>query len=448
MTLRRRMPWLLLAGILLLALNLRGPIVAVAPVLDQIRADLGFSAAMAGLLTTIPVLCFALATPLASGLIGRAGPERSIALSLLGVLVATVIRSAGDTAAIIIGTALLGVSITIGNVVVPVVIRRDFPPQRVGIATGAYTSALNVGSMITSLATVPLAEAIGWQWAIGLWAVFVFAALALLGPSFGWRALLHGSPTGPVDPAGMADLAGKADLAGPVDPAGTADPSGAASTVGTLATDARGTASNSAVRPTPGRREVPRRSLTAWALMLAFGGQAFSYYGITAWLPTLLHDSLGLSMAAAGAGSSIFQILAVVGALGVPMLAHFWRPWAIIALVGAAWVTLPIGLLVAPELWWLWSTIAGAAQGGGITIVFIVIVRLARSDTHARRLSAFVQGGGYLLASVGPSIVGAAHEATGDWLLPMLIVLTSALTLAVAGIISALRADRRLPELS
>ncbi len=402
------MPWLLLAGILLLALNLRGPIVAVAPVLDQIRADLGLSAAMAGLLTTIPVLCFALATPLASGLIGRAGPERSIALSLLGVLVATVIRSAGDTPAIIVGTTLLGVSITIGNVVVPVVIRRDFPPERVGIATGAYTSALNVGSMITSLATVPLAEAIGWQWAIGLWAVFVLAALALLGPSFGWRALLHGSPG---DPSGPRDAAGP-------------------------------------VRPVAGRREIPRRSLTAWALMLAFGGQAFSYYGITAWLPTLLHDSLGMSMAAAGAGSSIFQILAVVGALGVPMLAHFWRPWAIIALVGAAWVTLPIGLLVAPELWWLWSTIAGAAQGGGITIVFIVIVRLARSDTHARRLSAFVQGGGYLLASVGPSIVGAAHEATGDWLLPMLIVLTSALTLAVAGIISALRADRRLPELS
>ncbi len=402
--------WLLPAAIVLVALNFRGPIVAPAPVIGDIRADLGLTATVAGLLTTIPVLCFALATPLASWVIAKADPERAVSLSLVVVLVGTVIRSLPSTAGLLAGTAVIGIGITIGNVVVPVVIRRDTSPERVGLVTGVYTSALNVGSMTTSLATAPIAAVWGWPVAIALWAVLaVVAGLAwtyAVGARAAWRRPAVAEPvveTGPVD-------------------------------------QVLGTGSVRTVPDTTSAGTVrPARRLITWGLTLAFGGQAFSYYALTAWIPTLLHDEIGFSKESSGASSSVFQILAVVGALGVPVLAAKWRPRAIIALVGFLWLAMPLGLLFAPQLWLLWSILGGAAQGGGITVIFIVIVRIVSSDADARRMSAFVQGGGYLIGSAGPLVAGSLHGATGDWTAPLLVVLVAVLTLGVVGSVAARR---------
>jgi CP family cyanate transporter-like MFS transporter len=278
-------------------------------------------------------------------------------------------------------------------------VRRDFPESRVGIVTGIYTAALNVGAMLTSLGTAPLAELLGWHAAITAWAVLVVVAIIVWGRATGWRrALLGGTP----------------------------------SQEGPVGREPRHTASY--------------RSLTAWLLTLAFAGQAFSYYGITTWLPTILREVQGLDAASAGASSSVFQILAVVGALCVPILANRWRPGSVIGLVSLLWVAMPLGLLLAPHLWPLWSVIGGAAQGGGITIIFIIIVRMSSSDDQARGMSAFVQGGGYLLAATGPSILGAVHEATGGWSAPLVVVTASVLVLLVFGVISAARVESRHPE--
>ena len=392
------MPWFLLAGVVLFALNLRGPIVAIAPVIGQIRDDLHLSAATAGLLTSLPVLCFALATPVAAALIGRAGPERAVLISLAGILVGTLIRAQGGFAVAVIGTVVIGVVITIGNVVVPVVVRRDFPPARVGIVTGVYTATLNVGAMLTSLGTAPLADWLGWRAAITAWAVLIVVAIIVWGQAAGWRRSVLGD---------------------------------------------RGPAPDVLDAPAP--HSASWRSLTAWLLMLAFGGQAFSYYGITTWLPTILHDLQGLDARSAGASSAVFQILAVVGALGVPLLAGRWRPGSVVALVGVLWLAMPVGLLVNPSLWPLWSVLGGAAQGGGITIVFIIIVRMSRSDDQARGMSAFVQGGGYLLAATGPTIVGAVHEVSDGWSAPLLVVAGSVLALIAFGLIAAARVEARHP---
>jgi CP family cyanate transporter-like MFS transporter len=392
------MPWLLFAALVFFALNLRGPIVAVAPVLAQIRDDLGLSAATAGLLTSIPVLCFALATPLAAALIARAGPERAVLMSLLGILAGTLLRAQGEFAVAVVGTIVIGIAITVGNVVVPVVVRRDFPASRVGIVTGAYTATLNVGAMLTSLGTAPLADWLGWRAAITLWAVLVVVAFFFWGQAAGWRRSLLGE---------------------------------------------RG--SQAASRAAAAPHSAAWRSLTAWLLMLAFGGQAFSYYGITTWLPTILHDVQGLDARSAGASSSVFQILAVVGALGVPLLANRWRPGSVVALVSLLWLTMPVGMLAAPQLWFLWSVLGGAAQGGGITIIFIIIVRISRSDAQARGMSAFIQGGGYLLAATGPSVVGAVHETSGGWTAPLLVVTSAVLVLMVFGLVSAARVESRHP---
>ncbi|PZF14481.1 CynX/NimT family MFS transporter [Curtobacterium sp. MCLR17_034] len=410
--------WLLPAAIVLIALNFRGPIVATAPVIGDVRADLGLTATIAGLLTTIPVLCFALATPFASWVIAKADPERAVSLSLVIVLAGTVVRSMPSSAALLIGTAVIGIGITIGNVVIPVVIRRDTSPERVGLVTGVYTSALNVGSMITSLGTAPLAAVWGWSVAIAIWAVFALIAAAAwtyaVGARAAWRRPLPSERDEPLP------------VTGPIDQV--------------LDTGAIRTArAAEAARVAVAEPIRPARRLITWGLTLAFGGQAFSYYALTAWIPTLLHDEIGFSKASSGASSSVFQILAVVGALGVPLLATRWRPAAIIALVGTLWLAMPLGLLFAPQLWLLWSVLGGAAQGGGITVIFIVIVRIVSSDADARRMSAFVQGGGYLLGSAGPLVAGALHGATGNWTAPLLVVLVAVLTLGVVGTFAARR---------
>jgi MFS transporter, CP family, cyanate transporter len=385
-------PVLLLVGVLLVALNLRGPLVAVAPVADDLRHDLGVGAGTIGLLTSIPVLCFGLAAPPASLLIARTGVHRAVLVSMGGVLLGTLLRSTGSAATAIAGTVVLGLAITVGNVVVPVIIGRDFPGAA-NVVTAAYTAALNLGSTVTSALTAPLADLVGWPAALAAWGLPIILACLV------WTAALR--RRGPrTEAAGAAAAAAGEDAP-----------------------------------PRPGRATTaPWRRPVAWGLTIAFAGQAFSYYGATAWLPSLLADEQGLSRSAAGVSSSLFQVLAIAGAFAVPALVAWWgRPSLVLLAVTAAWATLPLGLLLAPALWPLWCCLAGAAQGGGITVIFIAIVRRSRDLTDNRRMSALVQGGGYTVAATGPLVVGAVHDATGGWTVPLLVILGAVAVIAIAG---------------
>ena len=431
--------WLTTLAIVLIALNLRGPIVATAPVLDQMIGDLRLSAVVAGLLTSIPVLCFALASPLASGLIVKLGPERAVSIGLAGVLVGTVLRALGTSSWLYVGTIVIGVAITVGNVVLPVIIRRDFSPERVGFVTGIYTSALNVGSMITSLATAPIAAAVGWPLALITWGVLAVLAAVVWSIAVGPRvAFGRGRPAGVA--GGVGGVADAPGASGPDDATRASSPGAGSTSASDVLTGGISVVDEaSAARDAAERRRPLLRRATTWGLMLAFSGQAFAYYGLTAWMPTLLRDEVGLTREAAGASSSIFQILAVVGALGVPLLALRVRPAVVIAIIAVCWTAMPLGLLFAPEMWFFWSLFGGAAQGGGITIVFIVIVRMASTDDDARRLSALVQGGGYAIASLGPLAIGALHDVSGGWQLPMVGVFLSTVVLGVSGVLSSRR---------
>lgn len=129
-------------------------------------ADLGIGSASAGLLTTAPVVMFALMTPLAALVIRRAGPELALLIALGGVMIGTLVRALPGFGSMLAGMVIMGATITVGNVVIPVIIRRDLPRERTAVATAAYTATLNVGSLLTALATVPLAEARGWSAAL------------------------------------------------------------------------------------------------------------------------------------------------------------------------------------------------------------------------------------------------------------------------------------------
>jgi MFS transporter, CP family, cyanate transporter len=390
---------LLVAAIVVLALNMRGPFVAVSAVLEPIRTELGINAGTAGLLTSLPVLCFGLAAPLASWLLARTGLARGVSISLIVLLVGIVVRSLDGLPGALAGTVLIGLGITVANVAVPVVIGRDLP-QRSGAVLGIYTAALNVGSMITLSFTVPIADVAGWRIALLAWGALVVVALAVW-----WYATRGPVRVSPADPASAS---------------------------------AHGVASHARDDRVWWRRPV------VWGLTAGFSGQAFAYYGVTAWLPLLLRDELRMGPGAAAASSSIFQIAALVGAFGVPVLLRVCSgARTVVLIVTAAWVTLPLGLLFAPQLWAVWCSVAGAAQGGGLVVVFALVVRRARDLTESRRMSALVQGGGYLVASSGPTVVGAVHEAVRDWTAPLLVILTA---IALFGVATAASAGRAVAE--
>lgn len=396
---RPALPWLVF-GIVLLSLNLRTPIISPTAILPTIQADTGLSSAGAGLLTGLPVLLFALSTPLATRIIRRRGIESAIILCLVGIIIGTVVRSTGPVSLVLAGSALLGIAITLGNIVVPVLIRRDVPSKHVTTMTGVYSAAMNVGSMATLLTTAPLAAAVGWQWALAFWSLLALAALVF------WCIWQRRVPSDPeADTQSMPQ----------VTPDDAAPP-----------------------------KKDRRMSAIVVLLAVAFTGQSGSYYAVTTWLPGILSDTIGLSESSSSATASLFQISALFGAFLVPILGlRFQKTWVPIAVIGTLWMSLPLGLLLAPQLYILWAIIGGVAQGGGFTAIFSIIPRISRSSTQAASASAKVQAGGYLAATFTPPIAGWLHTLTSVWTVPLLFVLVLTMLFCAGSLTAAKLADRR-----
>ena len=390
----RRRVALLLVGIALLAFQLRSPLVALAPVAAEAQRGWGVTPAEFGLLTTVPLLCFGLSTPIAPWLARRVGIEGAIELCIGGIVVATALRSIDGFGVAIASVVLLGLAITVGNVLVPAVIRRDVPPRGRGAATSVYSVAINVGTVITSVVTVPLGAVLGWRVAVAAWSVGGVVAAII------WLVLLRRART-------------HARLAPPLEP--------------------------------PSARVPFRPDGLAVLIAVTFTAQSVSYYGVTTWLPTLLADERGYSPAVAGSASSVFQLGGIVGAIVVPLLRLRFRPRTVIGLIGVLWVSLPVVLLVAPEHFLIGSITGGIAQGGGFTAVFTIIAEVGGDARRTTALSAFVQSCSYLVAAAAPPAVGALHQLTGNWTEPMLLVLGTTLAFLVFGVLAATIAARRAP---
>lgn len=425
------LPWIIL-GIVILALNLRSPIIAPTAILGEIRDDTGFSAAGVGLLTGLPVFLFALATPLAGKVIGRLGAETAVMACLVGVLTGTVLRSIGPPWLVLVGTGLIGVAITLGNIVVPVIIRREVPWGQVSMVTGLYSAMMNVGSMATLIGTGPLAAAFGWRWALGVWGL-----LAVIGIGF-WLLVIRARVRG----AGQADPA--SDGA-----AGTDSAENDTATTDTAVTDAVATdtgqkdsRSDKSEAKRPWRESPVEFRRVIALLVITFSGQSTAYYVTTTWLPSYLSDTIGLGGAVAGSTASLFQVSAILGAFGVPLLAVKSKPWVPVAIVAVLWISLPTGLLLAPGAYGLWAITGGIAQGGGFTAIFSIIARSAGSDSQTASASARVQGGGYLAATLAPPFAGWLNSTTQGWVAPLLLILAATLAFTVSGLLAARTAGR------
>ncbi|RFU20401.1 MFS transporter [Geodermatophilus marinus] len=373
---------LLLPAVLLAGLNLRGAIAAVSPVLPEVRGDLGLSAAAAGLVTTLPVLCFAVLAPPAAWLGRRVRAETAVLAGLLAVAAGTVLRVLDGPAVLLAGTAVIGAGMTVGNVLLPAVTKRGFG-ARAGTVTGLYTGALAAGAAVMAGLTGPLAALTGWRVALASWAALALAAAAV------WAGATR-APAAPGVPAAPAEPAA------PVD--------GAAGGVRVW------------------------RSSTAWAVAVVLALQSALYYAVTTWLPTLLVDETAGGLRAATVAATLFQVLGIPATLVVPALLARQRRHgrsgqrALGLAVTAAWTLLPVGLLVAPAAWPVWVVAGGLAQGAGISLAFTLVVLRAGDEAVVRRLSGMSQLVGYSVGAAGPLVVGALRAATGGWAAPLLVL--------------------------
>lgn len=362
---------LLITGIVLIGANLRPAITSVGPLVEQIRFDTGLSAAAAGLLTTLPVLGFGLFALGAAMLGRRLGLEAALLASLLILAGGIGIRAVPGIAPLFVGTMVLGVGIAIANVLLPALVKRDFP-QRLGAMTALYSSLLGGFGAIGSGVAVPLADgtALGWRGALAIWAVpAVIAAIA-------WAPQLTSSGNGREMPEPVA---------------------------------------------APGDAW---RSRLGWEVTLFFGVQAFGFYVTIAWLPTILIDA-GLSEARAGAMLFLLQIGVVASMLVFPQIADRAADQRrLVAVMATLALTGAVGLLVAGAgAAVLWVALLGLGQGGGMALALMFFVLRSRDAHQAAELSGMAQGVGYTLAASGPVVAGLLHDATSSWTpVPVMLV--------------------------
>lgn len=346
-------------ALLLAALNQRAALSSVGPVLPDLMRGTGIGTTQASLLTTAPILCLGLFGLAAPPLARRLGAERSVVV-MLGLIVAgLLLRLAGTWPALIASTVPVGLGIGTLNVVMPSLIKRDFP-DRVGAAMGVYTLCLVGGASVAIGATQPLSRALGGSWAeaLAFWAVP--AALAMV-------AWLPRAGAGP--------------------------------------------AVSEARRP-PGLWRSP----LAWQISIYFAIQSLLFYALIAWLPTMLRER-GMDPAAAGLVMSLGLAVQVVPALLTPAWAARMRDQRTIAvavvigtMVGYVGMTrLPLAQA------WLWVVVMGLSQGANLAVALTLLVLRARQPAGAAALSGMAQGVGYSLAGAGPLLVGLLHGWTGGW---------------------------------
>ena len=371
-----------MAGIALVSINLRASITAVGPIVSDIRADLGLSNAAVGLLTTLPVLAFAGASPLAGPLARKIGIERTLAGALVLLLAGILLRVTGTTWAAFLGTATLGVAIAAGNVLLPALVKRDLP-TRIGLVTSIYVTVMIAFAAIASTISVPLADdlGLGWQGALAVWGIPVVAGLVLWLPR-----VLRSRP-----PAGAAG--------------------------------------SRRTRPTR-----MRRSVIAWQVTAYMGLQSFAFYVLVAWLPELLQDD-GVAASTAGVLMGVLQAAGLLATMAVPVLAARApdQRRLVLASTGLGLFAM-FGLLIDPGgLALVWAITVGIAGACTLTLSLAFFVMRTRDGDDAAALSGMAQSLGYLFAASGPFVVGLLHDATDGWTVPVILFIVVWVLIGVTG---------------
>lgn len=389
---RRRLrahPALVLVGVVLASLNMRAALAGVSPLLGTITNDFALTATAAGLVTTVPLIAMALASPLAPKLARRWGTEAVLCGALLLLCAGIGVRVLPPVAALFAGGAIVGAAIAMLNVLMPGLIKRDFPDRAAGM-TALYSTAMVLGASASAAVAVPLGHLVGgWRGSLLSWALpAVLAALVWLPQAvFARRGLHHGEQA-------------------------------------------------ATSRPTP-REAGPgmARSPLAWQVTLFMGLQSLIAYVMIAWMPVIFTDH-GMAPSTAGLVFAFSTLVQMVGSFVVPTLAGRMRRQRLLALCVVAFMAAGVvGLLLAPVTGaWVWAALLGVGQGGTLGLSLTWMVLRTRSAHDAARLSGMAQTWGYLVAAAGPLLLGVVHEVTGGWGRPIALLLAICAGLALLGL--------------
>jgi len=378
----------------LVALNLRVALVCIGPVLPAISADLDLGAAAAGFVAALPLLTFAIVSPVTPGLARLLGADRCAAVALVVLGAGTVIRSLPLANAIWAGTVLLGAAIAVLNVLLPSIISRDLRAENSRM-TAFYTAAQGIATAIGVGLVIPLSLILpgGWRTATAIWAVLAVVAVIV------WWSTAAPERRG----SAPTRLAGEAD---------------------------------------PRFREQPRASLerralwrspVAWVVSAFMGLQSLAFYVYMAWIPSHQLES-GVPELRIGVFTAAFYIVSISASLGTGRLLERVRSQRIPAVASSLLIFATyLGILLAPQLFALWSVTGGAACGSLMVIALSLITYRTGDFEAAARLSAMSQGIGYAVAAAGPVLFGALLDAAGGWIPALALAAATMLVMTAAG---------------
>ncbi|MCM2677112.1 CynX/NimT family MFS transporter [Alkalicoccobacillus plakortidis] len=374
---------LLILGIAVIAFNLRPAITSVGPVIGSIRTDFGLSNGAAGLITTLPLLSFAILSPIAPRIGQKLGFEGAIVAGLCVLLLGIVLRATGFLSFLFIGTALVGVGIAICNVLLPGLAKLHFP-LKVGLITSVYSTLMSVFAALASGITVPLAEGagLGWNTTLFLWGGLVLLGLAV------WVPQLRGKNSEP-RPEEVQPL-------------------------------------SSSLWKSP----------IAWQVTLFMGLQSFLFYSSVAWLPEIM-QSHGMNIAAAGWMLSLMQFAGLPGNFLAPIIAGKMKDQRAIVIVISIFYTLGVcGLIIGGSTTFLVISIIlmGLASGSSISLALTLIGLRSANAKQASKLSGMSQSLGYLLAASGPIVIGLVFDFFHTWTAPLLLFIVILAAMVITGL--------------
>jgi MFS transporter, CP family, cyanate transporter len=375
------LPVTVIVGLFVASLAMRPQILAIGPLLPLIRTDLDLPAGVAGLLTTIPVLCMGICAPVGPRIAARIGPATGFAVCLAAIIAFGVARAFAPSVPLLL-LATLAIGIGIGSAgAIPSMIVAQRVPTRPALGTGAYAGGIVAGSTLAASFAVPLAGNDDWRYALLIVSLLSIASLVA------WLVLVG---------VGRRD-----HVTGEV------------------------------------ARRLPFGDPTAWMLVVVFGLQSILFYGVVAWLPNAFVER-GWDETTAGALIGVFNGIGLITTIGLPLVADRLgsrRRQLVTSSVVAVFGLLAI--IAAPDLAFLWIAVLGLALGAVFPLVLTLPLDVTDDPTRVGSVAALMLLGGYVLSSTGPVLLGAARDITGDfgaseWILVAIgvVLVVSCLTLS------------------
>lgn len=354
---------LFILGIVLIACNMRASITGVGPLVGAIQTSLALSSFWAGMLTTIPLLAFAAVSAVVGSVSAKIGSGKVMLGGLALLAGGILLRSSGSVAGLFAGTLFIGMGIACANVLVPALIKGVFP-ENVHTMTSLYTTCMAIFSGISAAISVPLAARYGWQWALVVWVLPATIALGAWLPNRGIRQTPH--PGG-----GTTNML---------------------------------------------------KSRTAIYVSVYMGVQSFMFFSFVAWLPAIL-AAKGFSTENAGTIFSLYQLIGIPASFITPLLARRGKDQRVLVtcittsyLVGIC----SIMLSSAPAIVIIGVLLCGFCSGASLSLALMFIGLRTAHAADTAKLSGVSQSIGYLIAAVGPTLMGGFYDLAGGWFYPLL----------------------------